>query len=244
MAKLPRVCYLKQVYGNDTNHPEEQAIYDMLGGDYIHMHHYCWALNYANRADKHWNDKVALSYSLRNAAENFKYMLDHATPGFFMRPEIHLRLGKVLLRAKSPFEAEQNFQKAIQIKPDYVPAYLALSDFYKETGSLNKAISLLKEGLKHAPSSRSLARRYQELGGKLPLPEASPPVTETSQPVAQPPVPAVAEKNLAEADPVAASNTAMPEPSPTSNVPPEKIGSPSNPYCRFCTDDVPASTKK
>jgi len=244
MAKLPRYCYLKQVYGEDKNHPEEQAIYDMLGVDYVHMHHYCWGLNYANRADSDWNDKVARSYRLQLAANNFNYVLAAATPGFFMRPEIHLQLGKVLLRAGKSAEAAQNFQKAIQIKPDYVPAYLALSDYYKQIGSPAKALSLLEDGLKQVPSSPSLARLYRKLGGKGPLPEVSPPVAETTQPQTQPPAPVETEKKAVGAADVTAPETSKPEPASPSEKPAEKIGSPSNPWCRFCTDDEVAPAGK
>lgn len=244
MTKLPRFCYLKQAGTDAISRPGDQAITDMLGENYQHMHHYCWGVNWANRADRDWDNKIAQSYDLQVAAANFNYVLEHATPGFFMRPEIHLRLGKVLLRTNNHVEAAQNFLKAIQIKPDYVPAYLALSDFYKETGSLTQARSLLEEGLKQVPSSRILARHYQELGGKLPLPEAPPPATEASQPGTQPIGAIDAEKKVVEAAPVAAPHSSMHEQAPPSENPSEKIGTPSNPWCRFCTDAEPASAGK
>lgn len=244
MAVLPHFCYIKQFYGENKNHPEEQAIYDMLGADYVHMHHYCWGLNYANRADKNWGDKTLRSYELSLATKEFNYILSHVAPDFFMRPEIYLRLGKVLRHAGNPAEAAQNFLKAIEAKPDYIPAYLALSDFYKEAGNLTKALSLLEDGLKQDPSSRGLARRYKELGGKLPIPEINPVVTGASRPESLQAEPAESEKTAAETTTLPPQKNTPPEQKLPGETPQNKTGSPSNPWCRFCTDDVPLPAGK
>ncbi len=73
-------------------------------------------------------------------------------------------MGKVLERLGRGSEAARFYLDAIQRKPDYSPPYAALSDYHKELGNMEEAKKILRQGLKHNPSSRSLKRRAKELG--------------------------------------------------------------------------------
>jgi hypothetical protein len=114
-----------------------------------------------------------------------------------------------------------------------------LADHFHEVGNKQKALEMATEGLKLNPNSKGLKRRYTEFGGKLPYPEAVDKTmpTEASKeeiksvdtPESLPP--------LEGATSQAADPTKLTAPTePTSQVDPSKIGSPKNPYCRFCPD--------
>jgi len=127
----------------------------------------------------------------------------------------------------------------LRYKLDTPDVYIAVADNYKESGNKTKALELVTEGLKINPDSKGLKRRYTELGGKLPYPEAVDKTTpvegskvenkpEEKLGVEQPPREAASE--VADADKPAAQIETIPQ------VEPPKIGSPKNPYCRFCPD--------
>ena len=225
---LPPYCRAK--LNNDSAGNELYT--RMFGNDWGHMHHYCFALNYINRYYLTTDDNARKFY-VNSALGNMQYMFSHTTPGFWLRPEMHTREGKLLASAKRDSEALKDFTTAIQENQAYAPAYEALSDLYQDLGQRAKALSTVEEGLKRAPQNRLLALRYKELSGH----DFVPPVTTT--PVETPaPKPEVK----------ATSPSVSLNPSPTSGQPADstehhpisepgdrpKIGSPTNPYCRFC----------
>jgi hypothetical protein len=53
--------------------------------------------------------------------------------------------------------------RAINLRPDYWPAYVALSDYFANLGSFEDAREWLRKGLEAAPQSQALARRLAEL---------------------------------------------------------------------------------
>jgi tetratricopeptide (TPR) repeat protein len=63
-------------------------------------------------------------------------------------------------------EAVADFQQALAVNPKMVTAYFAMADYYAELNKKEEALAVIQEGLKHAPDSAGLKRRYQELGGK------------------------------------------------------------------------------
>jgi len=54
-------------------------------------------------------------------------------------------------------------RQAIEFKPDYWPAYAALSDYYSRIGDVGKAREWLEQGLSVAPNIDALKRRVAEL---------------------------------------------------------------------------------
>lgn len=247
LALMPPYCQAK--LGKDRGN---QAIIDKWRGIYgdqnwMNMHHYCDALKFIVRANRSSGNKAAMnynmSYNLGNAQRGIEHMLAYEqTPDWILRPEAHVHLGKIYLRMTllgkgSEGKAVQNFGQAILIQPDYEPAYSALSDFYAGKGLKQKALNVIEEGLKHSPDSKRLLRRFKELGGKTP---PAPLV------VAQPAAPAEAINSPVKQEQPQLGNTTSSSPSdvPASSSPeasqkqttPSKVGSPSNPWCRFCTD--------
>ena len=121
--------------------------------------------------------------------------------------------------------------EAIRGNPGFDQAYAELADIQAHDEKPGEALKTVTEGLRHVPGSKPLKRRYTELGGKLPYPE----------PIA----PAPAEPQAAQPDEVASPGPASPaepavggpvEATAVAPVAQPKIGSPDNPYCRFCPD--------
>jgi hypothetical protein len=107
-----------------------------------------------------------------------------------------------------------------------------LADFYSGIKQPAKALEIITEGLRHNPDTKSLQRRYTELGGELPYPAPIEPTPAVEAEAAKPEEPPTPTPNSVEP---AASPTTVP-PAPVEPTAEPQIGSPTNPYCRFCPD--------
>ncbi len=197
---------------------------DIYGGDFWHLHHYCFGLLEVLRQYRARDPNVR-NASLARSISQFDYVLTRISRGSTLRPELHVKRAQSLVLLRRGGEAVADFKKAIALKPDYSPAYAYLSDYYKAAGKKNLALTTLEEGLAKMPDEPSLLRRYASLGGKktfAPLPAVDP--------VAGLPPPQEQQDNPDE-----------PAPQPDKSQPPEEltppaqtIGNDTNPYCRFC----------
>lgn len=213
----------------------QARVYSRLGErneNTMHMHHYCSGLRFLDRAYAAMQNRKDMRYKAERAIGNFDYVLEHTEESYVMRGEVHVAKGRALKLVGKKSAAVAEFNKALRYELGAPDAYQAMADHYRETGNKAKALEMATEGLRHNPDSRGLKRRYTELGGKLPYPAAIEPVpveTQATSPdetvvstPASPVVPAVDK-------PVAATPAVEP-------VSPPPIGSPNNPYCRFCPD--------
>jgi tetratricopeptide (TPR) repeat protein len=200
-----------------------------MGGDFIHVHHYCAGINFVNRARGIASAKDRQG-TLGAALTNFDYMLSHTQPDFYLRPEILMNRGIALSLMNKPGEAVGDLLKAIEADPKLPRVYVTLADMYDKQKNRGKALEVVTQGLRHNPDTRSLQRRYTELGGKLPYPAPLEPASPEVSAAKPEDIPAVAPAQ-AVVEPAPAATVASPEPlvQPT-------IGSPKNPYCRFCPD--------
>lgn len=202
-----------------------------MGPDFIHIHHYCVGLKLLNAARSSISNKR--NEILGASVREFDYVLTHAAPDFYMRPEILTNRGVALSIMTRDGEAIGNLLEAIRLDPKQPRAYMTLTDLYDKVKDRAKALETVSEGLRHNPDTKSLQRRYTELGGKLPFPEpiqaaGQKAVPQTEAPTStQAAVPEVAPDAPAKAADSASPPTAIEAP---------KIGSPTNPYCRFCPD--------
>lgn len=226
-ASLPPYCKAK------VEHPDpvENKIWsDKFGNDnWLHMHHYCFGLNYLINRYYRASTPEDRSFMLGAAVNNISYTIKAAKPGFVLQPEMHFNRGKALrLLGRGP-EAVSDWFKATTLNPEYVAAYIALADYYSEYKQKDKALEIVSEGLRHVPASKGLQRRYQELGGTLPFPEPYERAVEQNS---------VAETKAA--TDTAATDKTTPNTSETETPKPAEtepaIGMPGNPYCRFCTN--------
>jgi tetratricopeptide (TPR) repeat protein len=223
MAALPAYCGARFNEGSEAFKTWRST----MGGDFIHIHHYCAGLNFLNRSYGMSSTKDRQG-TLGGAVREFDYVLTHASPEFYLRAEILMNRGVALSQLKRPGEAIANLNQAIEKNPELPRAWMTLADMYDAQKQRAKALETVTEGLRHNPGTRSLQRRYTELGGKLPYPEPIKP-----EPPAQATTPPTAEPAASAAEPVETA------PAQTTEVPETtapKIGSPTNPYCRFCPD--------
>ncbi len=113
---------------------ERQQWYTTMGKDFMHVHHYCWALILVGRG----NQSVSVSNRLANykaAIANFDYVIRDVSSTFALKPEVFLRKGMTLRLMGEDAAASKEFVNAIQIKPDYTPAYAALIDLQLDLGN-------------------------------------------------------------------------------------------------------------
>lgn len=157
IALLPPLCQDKLVSRNNESWTAT------IGPEYLHIHHYCYALNFLNRASRKLGDRPARQSDLSQALDNIDYVIRNSRREFMLLPEILVQKGKVLRELGRIGESVAVYQEAIQIKPDYAAAYTALSEAYQKTGNRDQALQVAEEGLKNAPDSKALSRRVKEL---------------------------------------------------------------------------------
>lgn len=225
MAALPAYCGARFNEGSEAF----KSWRSTMGGDFIHIHHYCAGLNFLNRSYGMSSARDRQG-TLGGAVREFDYVLTHASPDFHLRAEILMNRGLALSLLKKPGEAIVNLNQAIEKNPELPRAWMTLADLYDAQKQRAKALETVTEGLRHNPGTRSLQRRYAELGGKPPYPEpVKPEPAQVATPVETPAEP-VTEPAATAAQPVEMA------PAQTTETLAPKIGSPTNPYCRFCPD--------
>lgn len=234
--------------------PQEEAMCQALiynGRDtsdrenWMHMHHFCDCIRFTNRAYAKLGQPHGVEYNLGIAIGGCDYVLRNTKPDFYMRPEIHLQKGKALILYKKEGEAVKEFLLAIKGNPGLVQPYIELGRVQARLGIKQEALKTVTEGLRFVPDSKALKRMYTELGGELPFPEPlvkkiePTPAADTTAGVETPLVTPQTDNPGAATDsltPAAITPTATAEkPADAATLPP-KIGSPKNPYCRFCTE--------
>ena len=166
MLALPPYCPAQQFIRNKEKWPVSQAEIDkwnrVLGRDYLHLHHYCQALNAMNKAQRISHDRVR-HFHLDFARRNIEYVQRNVSPTFVLLPEINVRKGYVLRFLGEHEAAAREYLAAIRLRPQYAPAYSALSDYYLDLDNREEAVRVLEDGLRQAPNSRTLKRKLSEL---------------------------------------------------------------------------------
>jgi len=211
-----------------------------LGPDFLHTHHYCYGLGYISRYYLA-RSRQEKQFNLNNAMGTLNYMVSHASPTYSLMPDVYLNRGLVFSLMGSHDKAIMDLKKAQELNPKLVKAYTLASDIYTKLDNKGEALAVVTEGLRQVPDSSVLQRLYMKQGGKLPYPE----------PVAQQgdaPEQGQREGGTAEvAKPQDAAQPTAPSPAPEAAGLGEgrpddkapatpKIGSPTNPWCRFCPD--------
>lgn len=253
LTMMPRYC--TAIYGKLVGLPEAQisALQYTIPSDCPAPHHYCDGLKAMVRATTNLTEG---KYWLSVAVKTFQYQVgDWESRGLscHLRPELYTNLGNSLFRQNktSVGLAIQNFNKALDLQKDYLPAYFALSDVYLELGEKKDALEAVAQGLKYVPDSKGLLSRFKELGGKTPPPPigldkppagAEPDKTaeqQAAEHAAETPQSAVSGDTSEHAASLTGSTTEEATVSPATGHPPSSpenktIGTPANPYCRFC----------
>ncbi len=167
VALLPKYCIYTQLFrqhvpgGNDAE--QLQAWRAIMGATFEAMHHYCFGLMKTNRAMLHGLNRDQRRFYLTDALDEYDWVLTRAPNDFILLPEIFVKKGVNLVRLDKGPIAILQFERAIELKPDYWTAYGELSDFYKQQGNIAGARETLERGLVHSPDSPGLKRRMTEL---------------------------------------------------------------------------------
>ncbi|MBS0510332.1 MAG: hypothetical protein JSR42_03975 [Proteobacteria bacterium] len=167
ISALPELCAVKL---RQANTPQEKAYATKYGVNWLHMHHYCFALNFLNRGRMSGNQKD-IRASLDTASREFGYVLTHVEKTFWMRPQISVEAGRVSMRMKDSASASRLFLEAIAQNPAYESAYQGLIEVHRQTGDKAGVLELATSGLRYLPNSAMLQKAYLDAGGKKPFPE-------------------------------------------------------------------------
>lgn len=208
----------------------------MLGEDFVHTHHYCNGLGHINRYYRA-RTRQQKTYSLQNAYGGLDYMVRHASPGYSLMPDVYLNRGLVFSLMGDHGKAMADLKKALELNPKLVRAYTLSSEIELKLKKPAAALAVVNEGLRHVPDSKALQRVYRERGGKLPYPEPIAEAAATPEDKAAPAGEPAGQAAAGAAPGQGASAAAAPvkeEPRAAEAQP--KIGSPTNPWCRFCPE--------
>lgn len=229
MLSLPPYCQAR--FRLQQGSPEWNSWRARIGENFNDLHHYCAGLNYVNR---YWGarDKRDKGFYLQRALSGFDYLVKAQKPDFALRAELYANRGEVLKLMGRPGEAAKDLNQALTIDPRMVRPYLRLADLHGAAKSRKRALEIVTEGLRHVPDSTALQRRYLELGGQKPFPE--PIVAEAGEPVQARPEAPASESEAPVETVEAAAVESKPEPAGPTEAPGATIGTPKNPYCRFC----------
>jgi tetratricopeptide (TPR) repeat protein len=220
-----------------------------VGPKFLGIHHYCAGLNYINRYQYRVTDKNR-KYYLSRAVPEIDYVAKDMPPGFPLAGEIYLNRGIALQLMGKDAEALTDFNRALQRDSGQVQAYLAIADYHVKKKNKSAALDVVSTGLKNVPDNKRLQRRYLELGGKEPFPVAEAPTSPDAKAVPDDQVkPGSNDSVTAPSEPSASAAPMGPDASSVADPAPEnrgdeekatnestktEIGSPTNPYCRFC----------
>lgn len=163
-------------YGDAYSNTSPRAPYwvGQMGKSFWAMHHYCVAILNLRRVHRFPRAQWPGRYV--EVLDDLQYVVRNSTRDFVMLPEVLSRIGEVELLRGNPAAAAEAFDRARHQRPDYAPAYTHWAQALEKLGQRKEAMSLLREGLSHAPKSKPLLDLYRQLGGdptKLP-PVASP----------------------------------------------------------------------
>jgi tetratricopeptide (TPR) repeat protein len=163
VAALPEYCRDAQGFGARYGGSEEtkKVWYQRLGPEMMHIHHYCRGLLLIQRARGSRSPARARLYE--SSIGEIDYMIGRVNQNYVLLPEMLTRKGEALLNSKQFPAAEQVLHKAIELKPDYWPAYKYLAEAFIARKNLDAARDVLKQGVSNAREPRALKRMLDDL---------------------------------------------------------------------------------
>ncbi len=131
--------------------------------------HFCYGLNFINRANREFRNQKDKSFYLQKAASQFRSVIGHTEPKN-SDGRYNTYLGVVSRYQADVFEimgktgeAIKANEASIRYLPKQTKAYIQLSNVFKRKGMLKEAREVLKRGLKQKPKSKILKRRLDKL---------------------------------------------------------------------------------
>lgn len=168
LALLPKYCrdangivYGDRYYNTSPNAAHWEAL---MGMDFWHIHHYCYALAEVSQANR-TQDVQRKKYLLIKARDNYRYVIDNCQPTMVLMPEIWTHMGDVQYMLGDMRAAMNAYETAMARKPDYWPAYKNAAEMLLRAGDKPKALQILQRGIEADPSSMALRNSYRAAGG-------------------------------------------------------------------------------
>jgi tetratricopeptide (TPR) repeat protein len=167
LRALPRVCLAqnamdKHLTDSIVPEAERKQWAARMGDGYMHIHHYCYGLMLVSRGNRAQDARLRLA-CYRAAISNFDYVIRDWSNTFPLKPEAYLRKGMTLRLSGNNVAAVTEFANAIQIKPNYTPAYAALIDLQLDLGNREEAEKMLEAGLAQVPDSAILTKKKADM---------------------------------------------------------------------------------
>jgi len=133
------------------------------------LHHYCWGIQKLSDAvaapeetEEHIYQKRG---KYRSAVSEFDYVRRGPTQDFPLLPELLVNQAQGLAALGELDRGIQNLMEVIEIRPDYVAAYLHLSRLLRDSGRGGDAVEVLRLGFKRTGGSLDIERELQQGGG-------------------------------------------------------------------------------
>lgn len=160
-AQLPEYCAHTQTFHKGG--PEYQRWIDRLGMGFSAMHHYCWGIIKAYRANTVAVGTQFQNSLLSDAVREIEYVVRNTPQDFILRPEVFLRGGQWAAMLGQHARALEYYQASVAAKPDYWPAYLEIANVNLAIRRRQHAIDALQLGLQHSPGQPALQGKLQSL---------------------------------------------------------------------------------
>jgi len=148
LGKLPDYCSYMGV-GRKKHTPLGKKYRKTFGPDWIHMHHYCWALVDSQRG-----------YD-GQAIDNLNYVLRNSRSDFKLRPMVLKQKARILMINNNLSAAAPVYSELIKVKPDDEEGYLGLAEIFLSKGDKNTAREVVELGLKNIPDSGKLQKIFE-----------------------------------------------------------------------------------
>lgn len=160
-ARLPPYCKVR-LQEHEVGAAQVNYWKSILGpNNYIHIHHYCSGLHETNIAILLPLSSPERRPHFDQVIKSYQYIINHCEPTFVLLPEVFKNMGEAYIEYGNPAKAMEAFQKAIELKPDYTPAYASMAQFYMDQSQNDQAENILRKGLEVVPGSKLLKRRLE-----------------------------------------------------------------------------------
>lgn len=170
IALLPPYCIDTEGFkygpkGAPNQSPKAAYWESVMGPTFWALHHSCWAKIALMRSYRSGISPQKRNSLLESAIADYSFVLKRAGPDFVLLPEIYTNIGDLELQLQRYKRANDAFELARKVKPDYWPAYSHWADYLIKSGKKEEARALLKTGLEYSPQAKVLIESYKQLGG-------------------------------------------------------------------------------
>lgn len=156
-AILPDYCrHKKWVSSRKPNPPASVKWESTFGDDFVHIHHYCWAMVRIARSYRASYSSMEKRSYINDAIRDINYVLDNSSDKFPIRAELNYRLIELFARAGNYVQAENAFKSAIESDSGYWRAYWGWGYWLSVAGRRKEALIVIGEGLRLAPETKPL----------------------------------------------------------------------------------------